>query len=110
MAKSSKTYHRYLKPFKNIFLVTLIVFTIWMLFFDTHSWFLHNELNKEIEKLKNEKRYYSNEIKKDKKDIKKLSSNKGIETYGREHYKMKKENEDIYLVEYEDSLKTQTNE
>lgn len=110
MTKSRKRYHRYLKPFKNVFLLILIVFTVWMLFFDTHSWFLHHELNKEIEKLENEKEYYSNEINKDKKEIKKLSNDKGIETYGREHYKMKKANEDIYLVEYEDPLKTQTNE
>ena len=76
-----------------------------MLFFDTHSLFLHRELNKEIDKLEEEKEYYKQEIEKDNKELKSLSSDKGVEKYGREHYKMKKENEEIYIIEYEDSLK-----
>ena len=32
----------------------------------------------------------------------------GIEKLAREKYYMKKDNEDIYIIEYEDSLKTKT--
>jgi Septum formation initiator. len=105
MAKTKNKYLKYLKPFKNIFVLILIVFCVWMLFFDAHNWFLHNELNKEIDKLEDEKEYYKSEIEKDKKEIKNLSTEEGLEKYGREKYKMKKENEEIYLIEYEDSLK-----
>lgn len=97
-------YQKYLKPFKNVFVLILIIFSIWMLFFDSNSWFIHNELNEDIEKLEVEKKYYEGEIEKDQKEINELSSEKGIEKYGREHYKMKKEDEDIYLIEYEDSI------
>lgn len=79
-------------------------------FFDSNSWFIHNELNNDIDKLEEEKDYYKQEIKKDQKEIKKLSTDDGIEKFGREHYKMKKENEEIYIVEYEDSLKQKKNE
>ncbi len=106
MAKFLKTYKHFLKPFKNVFLLILVVFAVWMLFFDSNSWFIHNELNNDIEDLEQEKEYYKKEIGKDKKEIKKLSSDKGVEKYGREQYHMKKKDEEIYLIEYEDSLKT----
>ncbi|MBT8260282.1 MAG: septum formation initiator [Flavobacteriaceae bacterium] len=105
MAKSPTKYSKFLSPFKNVFIVILIIFCIWMLFFDTHNLFLHRELNKEINKLEQEKEYYKKEIDKDKKELKSLSNDEGVEKYGRERYKMKKENEEIYLIEYEDSIK-----
>ena len=101
---------RFLKPFKNVVFVISLVFAIWMLFFDSNSWFIHNELNNDIKALENEREYYKNEIEKDKKEIKKLSNDKGVEKYGREKYHMKKENEEIYIIEYEDSLKDNKNE
>jgi len=101
---------RFFKPFKNVIFVIILVFAVWMLFFDTNSWFIHNELNNDIESLEDEKEYYKKEIKKDKKEIKKLSSDKGIEKYGREKYHMKKKDEEIYLIEYEDSIKKKKNE
>jgi len=107
MAKINSKYKRLLKPFKNVFLLILIVFSIWMLFFDSNSWFIHNELNNDIEKLEEEKEYYQNEIKKDNKEIKKLSTEEGLEKFGRETYNMKKEGEEIYLIEYEDSIAKQ---
>ena len=105
MAKSLTKYSKFLSPFKNVFIVILIIFCIWMLFFDTHNLFLHRELNKEINKLEQEKEYYKKEIDKDKKELKSLGNDEGVEKYGRERYKMKKENEEIYLIEYEDSIK-----
>jgi len=107
MAITNSKYKRLLKPFKNVFLLILIVFSVWMLFFDSNSWFIHNELNNDIKKLEEEKKYYQNEIKKDNKEIKKLSTDKGLEKFGREKYNMKKEGEEIYLIEYEDSIAKQ---
>jgi cell division protein FtsB len=104
MAKLNK---KYLKPFKNFYVITLVGFAIWMLFFDTHSWLLHRDLNKDIEDLENEKAYYRNEMKKDQKAINSLSTEEGVEKVARETYYMKKENEDIYIIEYEDSIPKQ---
>ena len=110
MPEPQNKYDKFLKPFKNVFVLSLIVFAIWMLFFDSNSWFIHNELNEDIDKLEQEKEYYKGEIEKDSKEIKELSTEEGIEKYGREHYKMKKENEEIYLVEYEDSSSTKSDD
>ena len=69
------------------------------------------ELNEEISDLEDEKAYYQKEITKDKKAIKALSTEDGLEKMAREKYYMKKENEDIYIIEYKDSLKSKvTNE
>ena len=96
--------------FKNIFIIILIIFSVWMIFFDANSWFIHRELNKDIDKLEQEKEYYKNEIAKDKKEIEKLSTDEGIEKYGRQEFNMKQENEEIYIIEYEDSKKPSKNE
>ena len=98
----------FLKYFKNVFIIILMVFAIWMLFFDTNSFLTHWELGKDIKKLEDEKEYYTREIEKDKKEIKKLSDEEGLEKFAREKYYMKKENEEIYLIEYEDSTAKQT--
>lgn len=96
--------NKYIKPFKNIYLLILIVFVVWMLFFDAHSWLFHRELNKDIEELEYQKEHYKNEMAKDNKAIKELSTEEGIERTARETYYMKKPNEDIYIIEYEDSI------
>jgi cell division protein FtsB len=75
-----------------------------MLFFDANSWLIHRELNNDMNALENEKEYYQKEIEKDKKAIKGLSTEEGLEKLAREKYYMKKDNEDIYIIEYEDSL------
>ncbi len=98
---------KYFKPFKNLFVIILLIFSVWMLFFDANSWLIHHELNTDIEDLENEKEYYKNEIVKDKKAIRELSTEEGIEKLAREKYYMKKENEDIYIIEYEDSIAKQ---
>jgi cell division protein FtsB len=99
--------NKYLKPFKNIYLLVLIVFVVWMLFFDAHSLLFHYELNGEMEELEYQKDHYRNEMAKDEKAIKELCTEEGIERTARETYYMKKPNEDIYIIEYEDSIAKQ---
>ena len=105
MKKPFNSLKKVLSPFRNIFLLVTIIFIIWMLFFDANSWLMHKELNKEIDALNTKKEFYEREINTDEKEIKVLQTDDGIEKYAREEYKMKKENEDIYIIET-DSLNT----
>ena len=75
-----------------------------MLFFDANSWLIHRELNNEIDDLEDQKEYYRKEIEKDKKALKKLNNEEGLEKFAREEYYMKRDNEEIFIIEYEDSL------
>lgn len=89
------------------FLVTLF-FIIWMVFLDNYSYFDHRILNQEKEELEDNKAYYQGETKKDKEQIKKLKNPNEIEKYAREKYYMKREKEDIYIVEFEGDTIEQT--
>ena len=36
---------RLIKPLKNIYVITLIAFIIWMTMFDANSWLIHGDLD-----------------------------------------------------------------
>lgn len=92
----------FLKSLGNRYIIVFIVFAVWMLFLDNYSYIEHRVLDTEIEELENNKSYYINEIKKDSTKIKQLKNGDQIEKYAREKYFMKRENEDIYLIEFEE--------
>ena len=90
----------------NKYILVSLFFVTWMLFLDNYSYLDHRILNKQIDALEDNKKYYQDEIKKDKENIKLLKDPDQIEKYAREKYYMKKDSEDIYLVEFEgDSIK-----
>ena len=91
----------------NVYILVLTVFVIWMLFFDTNSFLIHRELKKEIKNLERTKEFLLNEIEKDKRIIEKLSDTNELEKFAREQYYLKRKKEEIYLIEYEDSLKNE---
>lgn len=98
------------KVMTNMYILVLSVFVVWMLFFDTNSLLIHLELRHEIKKLEKTQDFLKNEIAKDKKIIEKLSTDGELERFAREEYYLKKKNEEIYLIEYEDSLKQKDND
>ena len=65
---------------------------------------VHKEFKKEIKELNNTINFYKKEIKQDKKIITELQDSLQLEKFAREKYLMKKENEDIYIIEF-DTLK-----
>lgn len=89
----------------NIYVLVLTVFVVWMVFFDTNSLLIHMELRKEIKKLEKQRAFLKEELAKDQKVKQKLSDPKELEKFAREKYYLKKKNEEIYIIEYEDSLK-----
>ncbi len=92
-----------------MYVLVLTAFVIWMAFFDTNSLLIHWELQKEIKKLEQQQDFLREEIARDKKIIETLSDKKELEKFAREHYYLKKKNEEIYLIEYDDSLKHKKN-
>ena len=68
------------------------------------------ELRKEIKKLEKQKEFLQEEIEKDKKVLDRLSDPEELEKFAREQYYLKKKNEEIFIIEYEDSLKTKNDE
>jgi cell division protein FtsB len=63
-------------------------------------------LNHQLDELEDNKKYYQDEIRKDDENIKLLKNPDQIEKYAREKYYMKRDSEDVYIIEFEeDSLK-----
>ena len=96
-----------IKIITNKYVIIFSAFVVWMFFFDENSFLNHMEFDNEIEKLENEKEYYKSEIYIDSSLINKLKNKKELEKFAREEYKMKKETEEIYLIEYDTLAKKQ---
>lgn len=84
----------------NKYLVAFVFFVVWMLFFDRRDIFQQRDRAEELKKLETKKQYYVQEIEKARKELHDLQNNPAtLEKFAREHYLMKKEGEDIYIIE-----------
>lgn len=85
----------------NVFVLILIPFLIWMFFIDDNSYLVHRKLDHEINDLESTISFYKKKIAEDKATIKELQDSLQLERFAREKYLMKKDNEDIYLIEFD---------
>ena len=104
MKKPFNSLKKVLSPFKNIFLLVTIIFIIWMLFFDTNSFQILWSLESKIDELERQKEELIRQIQNDEIFIEKLSDSIELDKFGRENYYLKKADEDIFIVEFRDSL------
>ena len=93
--------NRLFKLIKSTYGVIIILFIFWMIFFDSNSLIIHNELNNDINELNIQKSYYEKEIAKDNIELQLIQTDSGLEKYAREKLFMKKDNEEIFLIEYD---------
>ena len=83
----------------NKYTITLLIFLVWLAFFDRNSLVGKMLLRGKIATLKKEKAYYQNKIEEDNRKMKELLSNKdNLEKFAREQYLMKNKNEDIFVI------------
>ena len=90
----------------NKYLVSSVFFIVWMLFFDQRDYFQLKDRHAELQKLEAKKQYYVQEIEKTRKQLEDLQNNPAaLEKFAREHYVMKKDGEDIYIIEDSSAVK-----
>jgi len=87
------------KYLRNKFVIAFVLFLIWIVFIDQNSFRYLHKLDKKVTELKTKKSYYQAQIKQEKQDLKDLSNDKKLQKYAREKLLMKKEGEDIYIIE-----------
>ena len=91
---------------KNKFFIAGMAFIVWMLFFDRNDLASQYEYRTRVQKLEEEKEFYTVEIEKADSELKELTTNiQSLEKFARERYYMKRENEDVYVVVDEKSTK-----
>ena len=83
---------------KNRYAFTIIIFIVWVSFFDqnkiTTQYSYHSVLNES----KSEKEYFNQVIKKTSQELDDLTKNPAtLEKFARENYFMKKENEEVFV-------------
>ena len=86
---------------KNKYVLTLIGFAAWMLFFDDRDIFVtYFKQRNELQALLQSKQYYEQQIAGTRQELDQLKLNAAtIEKYAREKYLMKRDNEDLFIVE-----------
>jgi hypothetical protein len=75
-----------------------------MLFIDTNSYLFHNTLSSEIDELIIKKEQLKKEIVNDQKLINDLKDLDNYEAFARENFFMKKKDEEIFIIEFKDSI------
>ena len=85
---------------KNKYLLTLLVFTVWLLFFDDRDVITtHFKHRNELKQLQQSRDYYLQQIETTQKELDNLKSNPAMmEKYAREKYWMKKDNENLFIL------------
>ena len=85
--------------FKNKYTLSLIIFLVWILFFDQNNLTNRVESMNKLHELEKDKKYYIEKIKVDSQKLHELKTNtRNLEKFAREQYLMKKKNEDIFIV------------
>lgn len=87
-------------PFlRNRYLLTIIVFVIWVVLLDSNNLISQHKEMKNLKKLRAEKEYYVRRIEEDKRKLHELKTDdQNLEKFAREQYRMKKPDEDLYII------------
>jgi cell division protein FtsB len=90
----------------NKYLLAIVFFAVWMCFFDQRDVFNTLEQKQKLKSLEAKKHYYETEIDKAKQDLDNLqNSPAALEKFAREKYLMKKDGEDIFIIEDTTAIK-----
>lgn len=87
-------------PFlRNKYFLTLTIFIIWIVLLDTNNLVGRYRQISELQKLNKDKEYFIRKIDEDRRKLNELKTDDhNLEKFAREQYKMKKKNEDLYIV------------
>ena len=90
---------KFFSRFNNKYLISGIVFIVWVGFLDKNNVFSQYDLISELNGLRNELKFYKSEIIRDNEQIRKIQTDPTyLEKFARETYLMKKEEEDVFLM------------
>lgn len=85
--------------FRNKYLLTIIIFVVWILLFDSNNLIARYKEMRELRKLKTDREYYIKRIEGDRQKLHELKTdNHNLEKFAREQYRMKKADEDLYII------------
>lgn len=96
-----------MKLISNKYLLTFLAFLLLMLFFDQNDWFTQRARQNNLNQLNENIDYLTKEADQMEVELKELNTNSfKLETYAREKYNEKRDNEDVYII-IKDSSKSE---
>src|SRR6187551_787188 len=85
---------------KDKYFLSAAFFAVWILFFDRNDILTQIDRGEELTSLQKSKQYYTEQIAQESKISEELRSNPAtIEKYAREKYLMKRDNEDLFIIQ-----------
>ncbi|MFP5039556.1 FtsB family cell division protein [Parasediminibacterium sp. JCM 36343] len=91
---------KFAKILTNKYLLATLCFVVWMCFFDQRDIFNTLDQKGKLDDLLAKKHYYQQEIATAQQELTDLQNNAAaLEKFAREKYLMKKDGEDIYIIE-----------
>lgn len=87
-------------PFmRNKYLLTIIIFLLWIVLLDSNNLISRVKEMKNLRKLRADREYYVQRIEEDKRKLHELKTDeRNLEKFAREQYRMKKADEDLYII------------
>ena len=83
----------------NKYMATLVVFGVWMVFFDENNFIRQYHRITELNDVQRKTKYYVQETEAAKKQLHQLQTDqRALERFAREEYFMKKPNEDVFII------------
>lgn len=97
---SMKKTLKILSYLKNKYIVAILVFLFLMFFYDRNDFFVQIQRKKELSSLEKSKTFYQTEIEKTQQELNNLENNPAsLEKYARENLFMKRDNEEVFIVD-----------
>ncbi len=88
------------KPLQNKYYLTLVVFFFWLVFLDRNNLWTQFKLTTAVNRLEDDKAFYQKKIEEVKEEAEDFEVTK--EKFAREHYFMKKRDEDVFIIKEEE--------
>lgn len=84
---------------RNKYSLVIILFLVYITFFDAHDLISQMKIKWDLHEIKNEIEYLEEDTRASKAQIEELTTNReSLEKFAREQYRMKRENEEIFVI------------
>jgi cell division protein FtsB len=84
---------------RNKYILTITIFLIWIVLLDSNNLISRRKEMKNLKKLRADREYYVQRIEEDKRKLHELKTDdRNLEKFAREQYRMKKTDEDLYII------------
>lgn len=95
-----KRLRRFIPYLKDKYVIVILFTVVWMIFFDRHDIISQFQARMKLKEMRKDKEYFRQKIDEVKKERDELMQNpQTMEKFAREKYFMKKDNEDIFILD-----------